>query len=436
MIFEHAIELCGQAHIGKNGLPDFSKLPELAVAEHSLEKLREAHKNGSLPLLQLPFQTSDLQSIAKIAQEIRTAASDIVFLGTGGSSLGGQALAQLAGWHVAGMEGFNSLPRLHFFDNLDPQSFESLLKNIPLETARFVIISKSGNTAETLVQTLLVLDCLQKAGRKIANHVVGLTEPENWKTNALRKLLSNFNVTILDHDTRIGGRYSALTNVGLLPAAIMGLDIATIRAGACEIMEPIVQGASAQATPSALGAALMAAFAARGINETVMMAYADRLERFTAWYVQLWAESLGKNGKGTTPIRALGPVDQHSQLQLFLDGPSNKVFTIITIDSKNLGPRIDENFAHRAGLGEFAGKTIGDLIAAQGQATAETLAKRMRPVRLMRFKKLDERALGALMMHFFLETIITADILQVDAFDQPAVEEGKVLAKAYLRQES
>jgi glucose-6-phosphate isomerase len=432
--FEHSVELCFAARIGAGGLPDFSTLPEFTAAQAALEKLRAAYRNGSLAFLQIPSQTSDLALITEAAAKIKNGARDIVFLGTGGSSLGGQALAQLGGWHVPGVQGFGDGPRLHFFDNLDAVSFDALLKNLPLKTARFVIISKSGNTAETLVQALLVLEKLQKAGLKIAEHVLGLTEPENWKENSLRKLLANFSVPLLDHETNIGGRFSGLTNVGLLPAAIIGLDIAAIRAGARAVMEPIVNSAAVSEMPPVMGAVVMTAFASRHVNETVMFAYADRLERFTAWYVQLWAESLGKNGMGTTALRALGPVDQHSQLQLFLDGPANKVFTIITVDNKDRGPRVDAEFARRAGLDEFAGKTVGDLTSAQGQATAETLAKRLRPVRHIHIKTLDEHAIGALMMHFFVETIIAAEILQVDAYDQPAVEEGKLLAKAYLRQ--
>jgi glucose-6-phosphate isomerase len=162
------------------------------------------------------------------------------------------------------------------------------------------------------------------------------------------------------------------------------------------------------------------------------MAYADRLERFTRWYVQLWAESLGKDGKGTTPLGALGPVDQHSQLQLFIAGPRDKLFTVITTGCTGRGPRMDAELAARAGEPGFAGKTIGDLVAAQGRATAETLAKNGCPVRTIHIDRLDERALGALLMQFMLETMIAAHLLGVDAFDQPAVEEGKVLAKRYL----
>ncbi len=181
--------------------------------------------------------------------------------------------------------------------------------------------------------------------------------------------------------------------------------------------------------PAAVGAALSVAL---GKPIAVIMAYADRLERFTRWYVQLWAESLGKDGKGTTPIGALGPVDQHSQLQLFIGGPRDKLFTVVTTSFAGRGPRIEADLAKLAGEPDFAGKTIGDLVAAQGRATAETLANNGCPVRTIHLDRLDETSLGELLMHFMLETIITAHLIGVDAFDQPAVEEGKVLAKKYL----
>jgi glucose-6-phosphate isomerase len=185
--------------------------------------------------------------------------------------------------------------------------------------------------------------------------------------------------------------------------------------------------------PAAVGAALAVAIAeTKAKHISVLMAYADRLERFTRWYVQLWAESLGKDGKGTTPLAALGPVDQHSQLQLFIAGPRDKLFTVITVDAAGRGPRIAADLAQACGEPGFAGKTIGDLVAAQGRATAETLARNGCPVRTMHLDRLDEASLGELLMHFMLETIIAARLLGVDAFDQPAVEEGKVLAKQYL----
>src|SRR3569623_1886063 len=238
---------------------------------------------------------------------------------------------------------------------------------------------------------------------------------------------------MLDHHTGVGGRFSVLTNVGLLPAALLGLDVAAIREGASLALKPVLEKKKAKDVPAALGAALAVALAEtknKGIS--VVMAYADRLERFTRWYVQLWAESLGKDGKGTTPIGALGPVDQHSQLQLFIAGPRDKLFTVITTDRAGKGPRMDKELSKVAGEADFGGKTIGDLVAAQGRATAETLAKNGCPERTQHVPQIDEESMGELLMHFMLETIIAAHLLGVDAFDQPAVEEGKVLAKKYL----
>jgi len=194
---------------------------------------------------------------------------------------------------------------------------------------------------------------------------------------------------------------------------------------------PTTQAAQHITVPGG-GPAGIALAESKGKSISVLLAYCDRLQRLTHWYVQLWAESLGKEGKGTTPLAALGPVDQHSQLQLFIAGPRDKLFTIVTVGATGQGPRIDGELAKLAGEPGFSGKTIGDLVAAEGRATAETLVKNGCPVRTIHIDRLDEESLGELMMHFMLETIIAAHLLGIDAFDQPAVEEGKVLAKKYL----
>ena len=356
----------------------------------------------------------------------------MVLLGTGGSSLGGQTLAQLAGYKVEGLGVLRGPPRLHFMDNLDPDSYGALLAKLPLATTRFIAISKSGSTGETLMQTAAALAAVRNAGlaSRIPELFLGLTEPaKGSKRSGLRVLCDEYKIAMLDHDPGVGGRFSVLTNVGLLPAALLGLDIAAVRAGAASALAPILEKRTPADVPAAVGAALSVAL---GKPITVMMAYADRLERFTRWYVQLWAESLGKDGKGTTPIGALGPVDQHSQLQLFIAGPRDKLFTVVTTGAAGHGPRIEADLARLAGEPDFAGKTMGDLVAAQGRATAETLANNGCPVRTIHIERLDETSLGELLMHFMLETIIAAQLLGVDAFDQPAVEEGKVLAKKYL----
>ena len=263
--------------------------------------------------------------------------------------------------------------------------------------------------------------------------MLGLSEPRRGSgRNALRDLLEPEGVRFLEHHTGVGGRYSVLTNVGLLPAAVLGLDIGAIRAGAAEAYDPIRAGRGASDVLALLGAAVSTAAAFEGKAVTVLMAYADRLERFTRWWVQLWAKSLGKDGKGTQPVAAIGPVDQHSQQQLYLAGPNDKLFTVITLDVASLGPVIDPDLAARAGEPGFGGKTIGDMVAAQGRAMADTFARNGRPTRRIHVNALDERTLGRLLMHFMLETILSGYALGVDPFDQPAVEEAKVLAKRYL----
>lgn len=434
MSIVQSIESARQGHVGPHGVDADALKSALARAESALDWLRARHADGRLPLLRLPETRSDLETIRDTARQLADRATDIVILGTGGSSLGGQTLAQLAGFAVAGVGALRAPPQLHFIDNLDPDSFGILLARLPHATTRFIAISKSGGTAETLMQTIAALSAIQSQGlqTRIPDIFLGITEPaKSGKANGLRDLLGKYRVPMLDHDTGVGGRYSALTNVGLLPAAILGLDVAAVREGAGLALAPVLAKKPAAQVPAAVGAALSVALS-ESKSISVLMAYCDRLQRFTHWYVQLWAESLGKGGNGTTPVATLGPVDQHSQLQLFIGGPRDKLFTVITVDGAGNGPRIDGELARLAGEPGFAGKTIGDLVAAEDRATTETLAKNGCPVRTIRISKLDEESLGELMMHFMLETIIAAHLLGIDAFDQPAVEEGKVLAKKYL----
>ncbi|MGB9041563.1 MAG: glucose-6-phosphate isomerase [Pseudolabrys sp.] len=436
MSIVQSIDNAREEHIGPHGISAGTLKSALQRAENALAWLRARHADRSLPLLRLPDAHGDLETIRNAARQLADRATDIVILGTGGSSLGGQTLAQLAGFAIPGVGALRVPPHLHFIDNLDPDSFGTMLAKLPHATTRFVAISKSGGTAETLMQTIAALSAVMGQGlqTRIPDIFLGISEPAKpGKANGLRDLLGKYRVPMLDHDTGVGGRYSALTNVGLLPAAMLGLDIAAIREGAGLALAPVLSKKPVTQVPAAIGAALSVALAeSKGKSISALMAYCDRLQRFTHWYVQLWAESLGKDGKGTTPLAALGPVDQHSQLQLFIGGPRDKLFTVVTVDGAGLGPRIDGELAKLAGEAGFGGKTIGDLVAAEGRATSETLAKNGCPVRTIHIGKLDEESLGELMMHFMLETIIAAHLLGIDAFDQPAVEQGKVLAKSYL----
>jgi glucose-6-phosphate isomerase len=295
------------------------------------------------------------------------------------------------------------------------------------------VTSKSGGTPETLVQALAALGAVKAAGleAQIPRLFLGITEAAvPGKNNGLRTLFAAHGIPVLEHHPGIGGRFSVFTNVGLLPALARGLDAAAVRAGARDVVDALMAANAPSDLAPAVGAALAVGLSReRGVRAQVMMPYADRLGRLSHWFAQLWAESLGKNGEGTAPISCLGPVDQHSQLQLFMDGPRDYLITVVRGQAAGTGSRISRGLAENAGLGYLAGRAVGDLVAAQSVAVPEALGKAGRPVRTFDLDRIDERSVGALMMHFMLETILAARLLGIDPFDQPAVELAKVITR-------
>jgi len=400
----------------KNGVTAAELDDALHRAVPALPKLAKMQRDGSLPLLRLPARRDDIAQIKPLAAEFREF-KDVIVLGTGGSSLGGQTLVALAP---------PGRTRIHFMDNVDPHTFALLFKALDSAKTGLIAISKSGGTAETLVQFFACMNWLSK--RSAARTVV-ITEP---KPNPLRELAAARKLRTLDHDPNIGGRYSVLSIVGLLPALIAGIDVAALRRGAGAVLDATLAAKDPRDAIPAVGAAISVALNQRhGIVSTVVMPYVDRLAHFGLWFRQLWAESLGKGGKGTTPIRAVGTVDQHSQLQLYLDGPADKMFSLVMLAQAGKGPRMPAKLAD-ARLAYLGGKRMGDLIDAEQRATAQTLIRNGRPTRIFTVERLDAQSVGALLMHYMLETMIAAELWGVNAFDQPAVEQGKVLARQYL----
>jgi len=428
MPYIQRIENCFAEALGGHGLTRAHYDALLTATAPALQKLRAQHDDGSLPLLRLPAARDDLAALTGIVADHRRRFGEVVVLGTGGSSLGGQTLCALAD---AGFGPRPGAPRLRFVDNVDPHTIDLLTERLDLARTGFIVISKSGSTAETLTQFFACFAAVRKrVGADVAEHFLAITEPAD---NGLRRLAGRHGIALLDHDPKVGGRYSALSLVGLLPAMIAGLDAAAVRDGAAAVLAPVLAGAKPQDVAPAIGAALSVGLDRHaGASGSVLMPYIDRLAYFGLWYRQLWAESLGKQGKGTTPINALGTVDQHSQLQLYLDGPRDKMFTVVMLDCAGAGARVDPALAEEASLAYIAGRTVGDLMDAEQRATAATLVRNGRPTRVLHLARLDERAMGALMMHYMLETIIAAHLLGVDPFDQPSVEEGKVLTRKYL----
>lgn len=429
---------CLDHAIGEFGLTSNELAPFLESAFRETQVLQRAYDEASLPLLRICEDRADIEAADTAIAQLYRGADLLVFFGTGGSSLGGQVLAQLGGWNIPGVGKMREegRPRTRFYDNLDGGTLAHALGKMDLARTRFVVTSKSGGTTETLAQAICAISAVKAAGLddKIPELFLGITEPaKDGKTNGLRTLFSSFGIRMLEHHTGIGGRYSCLTNVGLIVALSRGLDALAVRAGAKSVVDQMRASRSANDLPAAVGAAVAVALAkVRGVRSSVLMPYADKLGRLSNWYAQLWAESLGKQGEGTSPIAALGPLDQHSQLQLFMDGPRDHFITLVRVASKGVGPRIDGALAETAGLGFLGGKTVGDIVSAQAQALPEALVQAGRFVRTMDVETLDEHALGALLMHFMLETVIAGRMLGIDPFDQPAVELAKVLTRERL----
>ncbi|MBA2126845.1 glucose-6-phosphate isomerase [Hyphomicrobium methylovorum] len=436
--FKQNIDGCLDAVIGEHGLSRETLQSWLKRMGPHVEALKNDYREERLGLLRIAEETADIDAAEAALARLSVGAQTIVFFGTGGSSLGGQTLAQLAGWKIPGVatEGQKSRPRTRFYDNLDGRTLEGVLNTLDLRTTRFIVTSKSGGTAETLAQAIAALSAVKAAGleAEIPKLFLGITEPDKpGKANGLRALFSRFNIPMLEHHTGIGGRFSCLTNVGLMPAIARGLDVRAIRAGAKSVIDALLAAKSAEDFQPAVGAATAVALSKeKGIKTLVLMPYTDRLGRLSAWFVQLWAESLGKGGEGTTPVGALGPLDQHSQLQLFMDGPREHYITILRVPSAGVGPKIDKELAQLAGADMLGGHAIGDIVEAQAHAVPDALAQAQRPVRTIDVAKLDEKTLGALLMHFMIETILAGRLLGLDPFDQPAVELAKVLTRERL----
>lgn len=424
--YRQSIDDALDTSVGARGLTRRALDRAMVELRPALDKVRRWHDKNELPMFRLPKRRDDLEALRPHAERFAKF-EHVVVMGSGGSSLSGKTLVALKDQGFGPAKG---RPKLWFMDNVDPATFDALMERLPLERTGFIPISKSGGTPETLSAFLTLTEALEmEVGKKaLASQIIAVTEAQD---NPLRRLCTRLGCPILEHDPKVGGRYSALSVVGMLPAMIAGLDCAAVREGAASVLDPVLKANDATGIEPALGAALSVGLAReRGTNITVLMPYVDRLNTFAYWYRQIWAESLGKDGMGTTPAVALGTVDQHSQVQLYLGGPADKLFTLLIQDTSGQGATM--RTGGDKALEYLEGRTMGDLLLAEADATAATLVKNGRPTRVMRVGAVDERTMGALMMHFILETIFASHLWVIDAFDQPAVEDAKVLTRQYL----
>ncbi len=350
-----------------------------------------------------------LQHSLQHAAELAALSQQLIVIGTGGASLGAQAFCALA----------EETTRVRFLENCDPVTLASFLR-ADGERTSWCIISKSGETVETLAAAVALIG--HYGSELLRSRVRVITaSPES----ALGRLAAQQHWTVLPHAPALGGRFSVFSLVGMLPAAFAGLPVEAILRRAAHCLQHLLE----QNEPSLLE---HAAWFAANMDEKPMqllMAYADRLRAATQWYKQLWAESLGKDGKGGTPVTAIGAIDQHSQLQLYLDGPRDKLMTLWLPDMRGMGSPLPA--LPVAGLEFLNGHRFGDVMQATAEATATTMTAQGVPLRVLR-GALTPETLAGWMARQMLETLLVAQLIGVDPYSQPAVETGKRQARAAL----
>ncbi|HVX89292.1 MAG TPA: glucose-6-phosphate isomerase [Gemmatimonadales bacterium] len=401
-----------------------------------LAEVTSRRGKGEYGFLKLGAMTDEAKKIVKFAEGLGQAYDHVLVLGIGGSALGTRALLSALrppAWNELDDEGREFFPRLTILDNVDPSSVMAALKRIDPRKVLVNVISKSGGTAETMAQYLIVRAWLEEAlGEKAYRHIVFTTDPAK---GALRAIAEKEGIATLEVPSDVGGRFSVLSPVGLLPAALVGIDIEALLAGARRAVERSEEK-SLLRNPAGLWSALQwAADAHHGARIHVLMPYSDRLKHLADWFVQLWAESLGKaksrEGKevftGPTPLSAVGATDQHSQVQLFMEGPFDKTVTFLAVDDHGGDITIPARADLPPDLSYLPGKSLGQLLNAEFEATAAALAQRGRMSSVVRLPAVTPEAMGELLMFFQVATGFAGVWYGVDPFDQPGVELGKVL---------
>jgi glucose-6-phosphate isomerase len=407
---------------------------QFAEAKRGFDALRAA---GTVGFVDLPSEKSLLDQVERFAAGARGKFDDLVILGIGGSALGPIALRTAlrpSGWNMLDDKARKGYPRLHVLDNVDPETIDALLGRLRLERTLFVVTSKSGGTAETMSQFLIVHDRITRDKLDIAKQMVFVTDP---KQGALRPLADRLKVPALDIPANIGGRFSVLSPVGTLPAALIGIDVKSLLSGAGEMAK---RCGSADLTKNPAGVyAMLQWLADTRLTKkiAVLMPYSDPLRDFAAWFVQLWAESLGKQrpdgtAVGSTPLAAVGATDQHAQVQLFMEGPADKTVTFVAVDKRATDVTIPKAFPDVKELGYLGGHSLGELIDIEQRATAGALAKRGRPNMTIHLERVDAPHVGQLMMMLEIATAYAGQLYGIDAFNQPGVELGKQFAYALL----
>ncbi len=410
----------------------FKQLDELTSPV--IFELNEEKNSGELPYRDLPFNKEIPKRVKALAANIRDKCENLVVLGIGGSALGNIALQSALNSYMYNLDDKQRKgPRLFVFDNVDPDQFGSFLDWLDdrLENTIFNVVSKSGRTAETAAQFLIIRQLLlDRLGEPAYKKQVIATTDRNKGT--LRNIASAEGLATLEVPDGVGGRFSVLSDVGLFSAAVCGIEIDQLLEGARQ-MDARISSEDFYENPAAIIAAINYHYYQQGKRYSVMMPYSNGLYNFADWYRQLWAESLGKTYDlqgsevhiGPTPIKALGTTDQHSQVQLYREGPNDKIFMFLQVKNFKHDIPIGQPPQSAKELGYLSGKTMAQLLNSEKVATEYALIQDKRPCMTVLFEKVEPYALGQFIYMYEAATSLTGKLFNINPYDQPAVELGK-----------
>jgi glucose-6-phosphate isomerase len=423
-------EIIGKEH----GLTveELEDVKEVALKAH--QNILEAEADGKMGFMELPYnQEKVVKELKATAEELKDKFDNFVVLGIGGSALGNIAVQTAINdpYYNLFEEARNGYPRLFVSDNVDPEKVKALLDKLDPEKTLFNVISKSGSTAETMSQFLLARQFIADAvgEENVGEHFIATTSKDSGYLIeiAAREDMKKFFIP-----DNVGGRFSVLTPVGLLSAAMTGVDIEKLLDGAA-YMDKICRQDDFWKNPALVNGLIQYLAYKKGKVMSVMMPYSDRLRDLADWYKQLWAESLGKEvdrqgnkvNVGPTPIKALGATDQHSQAQLYMEGPFDKIITFLEVENFAEELEIPGAYNDLAGLGYLGGHSFAELINTEKWATELALNKRNRMNQTLKVPEVNEFTLGQLFYFFEFQTAVTGELLNINAFNQPGVELGK-----------
>ena len=417
----------------ENGLQssDLEQIDNLLPSAH--KQLNNWRKTGDALFYDVVFDRNLPQGIAEKADWVSSRFENLVVLGIGGSALG---LRCLAGallspfWNLRDSARRGGRPRLFVCDNIDPESFASLLDLIDVKKTCFVVISKSGRTTETAAQMFIAVERLKKAlGNTWGKNVVAITDPESGE---LRKLAKEEKLASFDIPPKLGGRYSVMSPVGLFPAACVGIDVWALLSGAQEMAKRCEKESLSENPAYQIGAYHFWFDTQKHKPMSVMIPYSDGLMLAADWYAQLWAESLGKEGKGQTPVKALGATDQHSQVQLYMQGPADKVFTFVGTDSFRTKAQTTKIANPSEYFSYLSDHDLGSILKAEQRATSRALAQAKRPNLTVALPTIDAQHMGQFFMVYEIATALAGALYGINPFNQPGVELGKKLTREIL----